>query len=203
MPERYIEVDRTQFENFLSSKGFSQSIVNKEIVYSRPHADNQNLFVRVYTSISTDNSVARTVGSDAIRVVCVLDNGIKSYGIGKFPRVYRTGSQESVHARTYERILSAFQRCDEWLKEREGSYIGNVGDELRRTVSVVGRKPYNNKFLFTMNDENKNVLTYWSVRDLLQVGEMYDIKFFVKRHHTFQNKKQTEIDNVVGRRIIQ
>ena len=116
MTTRYISIDTNRFENFLSSKGFDKTVEGSEIVYKRLHHKNKNLCVKVYTSIKTNAFVARACGEDAIRITAVFC-GERSFGIGKFPRVYRTGSEQKVFNRTLERMREAYTRCNEWIKQ--------------------------------------------------------------------------------------
>jgi len=119
MTTRYIEVDSKKFEKFLQEKGFvcETPKEGKELVYVICHEYNPNVRVKVYTSIANGADVARSVGKDAIRVVCIFDNGEKSFGIAKMPRVYRTGSQEKVEARTLERMLEAYRMGSRWIRK--------------------------------------------------------------------------------------
>lgn len=116
MTARYIELDAATFEQFLASKGFERSVQHNEVVYSRAHNNCKDLKVKIYTSITDGSSVARAGGGDAIRVCAVFANDIKSFGVAKQPRVYRTGSQELIQTRTLERMRAAYKRCSEWLK---------------------------------------------------------------------------------------
>ena len=121
MATRYIEVDSDKFETFLKSKGFVREHTEKgkEIVYARCNEFNSNIIVKIYTSITEGAEVARSIGSDAIRVVCIFDNGKRSFGIAKLPRVYRTGSQEKVEARTLERMREAYRVGNRWIREHK------------------------------------------------------------------------------------
>lgn len=103
-------------EAFLQSKGFERTTQGNEVVYFRKHDRYPNIQVKVYTSIKIGSVVARTCGDDAIRVVSIFDDGKKSFGIGKFPRVYRTGTQDAVFERTLIRMKQAYQSCNEWLR---------------------------------------------------------------------------------------
>lgn len=118
---RYIEVDSNQFVEFLKSKGFvrEQTEIGKEVVYTFCHEYNPNVRVKVYTSITEGAEIARSVGRDAIRVVCIFNNGEKSFGIAKMPRVYRTGSQEKVQARTLDRMREAYRAGSQWITKNK------------------------------------------------------------------------------------
>lgn len=116
MTTRYIELNSSLFDAFLTSKGFASSVQGSEIVYTRAHEVNKNLFVKVYSSISANVSIARECGGDAIRIVAIYNDGNRSFGIFKSQRVYRTGSQEAVHQRTYERMREAYMKLNEWRR---------------------------------------------------------------------------------------
>jgi hypothetical protein len=250
----YVEVDSDQFKAFLVAQGFSESIAHNEVVFVKRYEAYPELMVKVFTSIKIGEDTARDCGSDAIRVVAVFDNNIKSFGIGKFARVYRTTSQESVHQRTLSRIEEAFARCKEWRdKQVEGrkaealpvkskhvvgvvcppenncdyvrcqndryrredaedvrktfdaivsNHVGRLGEVIRATVKVIKRFPWSDRFLFTMQDDVGHVLTFWTKKDLLQLNETYDIHGRVKGFNTFRNIKQTELTEVVGKRVV-
>ena len=224
----YTEIDSAAFEEFLSSQGFERGVANNEVVYSLRYLDTP-LYIKLYTSISTDASTARECGADAVRCVVVGRNGERTWGVGKFSRVYRTTSQASVHERVSSRIDAAFARCKEWCEEQKnkraqinserttkaeapgqrssssdatGSHLGALNDNLRLTVRVICRKEHNGKFLFTMKDEYLHTLIYWSLRDVLQVGETYNIGCKVVGFNSFAGIKQTIISEVVGKRVV-
>jgi len=124
MTDRYIEIDSSQFETFLSDKGFVKSVQHHEVVFTRQHKNNPNIHIRVFTSIRAgqdqkSQDTARARGTDAIRIAAFFDNGERSFGVYKGPRVYRTGSQEKVHERTLERMREAYQRCTDWIKNNQ------------------------------------------------------------------------------------
>lgn len=127
MANIYTELNAAAFENFLQSHGFQRVDTRTEIVYIRRHHRYQHLIVKVYTSLSPDASIARSCGSDAIRVVAIFDNGQRSFGVGKFPRVYRSAPhdlsfedrQAYVFNKALERMRDAYARCNEWLKEQQ------------------------------------------------------------------------------------
>lgn len=116
---RYVEVRRETLETYLQSKGFVRGEFREEVVYTRNHHINPHVHIRVYTSLSTrGHDTARGCGHDAIKVSVFYDNGQgKSFGIGSFPHVYRTGSEEKVVARMYERMVAAYTRANEWVKQ--------------------------------------------------------------------------------------
>lgn len=242
MAEHRCTVDSERFKLFLTGMGFSETIVHEELVFTKRSDVDANLVIKVYTSIAMGADVARAVGKDAIRVVVIFDNGSKTFGVGKFSRVYRTGSHEKVEERTALRIQAAIDRCVEWKGEQAtrqaasnnvrneptakppepviGGHVGAVGDELRIVATVISRKPWSNKFLFTMRgglcctidrgrtevvrtrDDSNDIFTYWSERDVLQAGETYDMRCVVRKHTTFRNVNQTEITKCVGKRVV-
>lgn len=214
MGDRYVEVSSEAFEKLLSDMSFSRTVANNEVVYARSYRDNKNLCIKVYTSISIDAFVARGCGEDAIRICAVWDNGQRSFGVGSFKRVYRTGSQDKVFTRVRERIEEATERCAEWLAEQVaknstlapvetvGEHVGAIGDTMRFTLKVSDRKVWKDKFLFTMKDAQGHTFVYWSGRDLLRLDETYDVRATIKSHNTFRGVRQTEITEVAGKRVI-
>lgn len=121
MVGRYVELNSAKFESFLKHKGFVRETIDsgKEIVYSFCHEYNPNVRVKVYTSIVSGAKTARSVGKDAIRIVCIFDDGSKSFGIAKMPRVYRTGNQEKVEERTLERMREAYRCGSRWIRNNK------------------------------------------------------------------------------------
>ena len=116
---RYVEIPTQVLEDFLKSKGFSRTTQRNEVVYERSHHEWSSVKVKVYTSIKDGRTVARRRGSDSIKVCAVYIPSAfskrKPFGIGKFPRVLRTGTQQAVLDRTYERMVAAYKRCNEWV----------------------------------------------------------------------------------------
>lgn len=115
---RYVEVPASDIEQFLQSKGFSRTVQYQEVVYVLPHEKDPDVKLKVYTSIRTGAAAARNCGKDSIKVCVIFDNGRRSFGIGKFPRVHRTGSPDAVLARTYERMVEAYRRGSQWIREQ-------------------------------------------------------------------------------------
>lgn len=110
---RYIELNAGEFFAFLEGCGFSRlPNVGSEVVFGRQHHKNPNTLVKVYTSIREGDTVGRAVGKDAIRVVAIGFNTTRSWGLWKGPRVYRTGSQEAVQARTLSRMREAYDHLN-------------------------------------------------------------------------------------------
>jgi hypothetical protein len=87
--------------------------------------------------------------------------------------------------------------------ELNGEAFGALREPARLTVKVVSRKPIGDKFLFTFQDDANHTFVYWSKLDRLQVDETYDIGFVVVGWNTFQGRRQTIIDNVNGKRVVQ
>lgn len=213
MTAHYVEIDTASFEEFLMKHGFSRSRFNNEVVYEKAFdAKNPNLKIKVFTSGSVGEQTAREVGQDAIRVVAIFEKGERFYPIFKGKRVHRTTSLESVCERTLERIAAANARCEEWLVDQaarfpppvqiRSQHIGTVGEELRLDVVVVERRPWQDKFLFTMKDDKGNIYTYWTFRDSFQHNEKYSLRATVRAHTIFRGVHQTEVTKVFGKRVI-
>lgn len=75
-----------------------------EIVLCRRHERDNQLVIKVYTSIPRGETECRQAGADAIRVALVREypNGT-SRGVGKTKRVNRTGPAEGVIERVLQR----------------------------------------------------------------------------------------------------
>ena len=115
---RFVSLDADRLSDFLEGLGFSRSVAKNEVVYSKCFGEDINLQCKVYTSCSVGDNVSRGVGSDAIRIVGINDNGTRSFGVYKGARVYRTGSQDAVHSRIKARIDECFARFEEWQAEQ-------------------------------------------------------------------------------------
>jgi hypothetical protein len=128
MSEKFFEVDTEAFKKFLSELGFTQLDCPGEIVYVRHHHKSRSLMVKVYTTIPPRRKKARACGSDAVRIAAVFDNGIRDFGIGRFPRVYRRvpdhlmtkeEQQKFFFDRVLKRMRIAYKRCNDWLKAKK------------------------------------------------------------------------------------
>lgn len=120
MGTRFVEVSREAMVAMLVRSGFTpmpKNHADQELVYFRRHQRDPNVLVKVYTSFSIEPmfAVARGCGDDAIRVVAVFNGGGRNFGICKMPRVYRTGSEAKVIARTYARMREAYGFVNTWL----------------------------------------------------------------------------------------
>lgn len=114
---RFVSVPSEKLESFLKDKGFKRTETRTEVVYVFNHKVNKNIQIKVYTSIKIGNQAARGCGKDAIRVCAVFNNGKKSFGIAKLPRVYRTGSVDKVLDRMLERMREAYSVSTDWAKK--------------------------------------------------------------------------------------
>lgn len=123
----YVPVPALVLEGFLQSKGFTRTVQYQEVVYIRRHEENPNVLVKVYTSIRVGASQARNRGADSIKVCTVFDNGHKSFGLGKFPRVHRTGSPQLVLERTLTRMRMAYARGSEWIEGQRALRADQAG----------------------------------------------------------------------------
>lgn len=120
----FVAVPAETIERFLQEKGFTRTIQRAEVVYERCHNEDPCVKVKVYTSIrigrdgqTTDQT--RECGKDSIKVCTVVEWYRKSFGIGKFPHVFRVGSTEQVLERMYQRMRAAYQRGTTWLHEQK------------------------------------------------------------------------------------
>lgn len=123
MATTYVQVPSEDIIALLESKGFRPveglgAYRTKELVYERAHEENPAVKVRVYTSVAKGQVVARRRAKDSIKV-CTVVVGRKTFGIGKFPRVHRTGSTEKVLARMLERMRAAYRRGTDWIREQK------------------------------------------------------------------------------------
>lgn len=228
---QFVSLDANSFEAFFQHLGFTRSLSNYEVVYSKPYPSFPQISYKVYTSIREGDPVARDVGKDAIRTVAILTSGDKTYPIFRGKRIHRTTSQASVESRIVDRISEATTRCEQWCAEQaakrapkilsassstpnetgghpssantSGEHVGRLGDILRLTLVVSNRKEWNGKFLFTMKDKEGNQFIYWTKKDVLQKDEMYDMRAKITGYNTFAGIKQTILSECAGKRVIQ
>jgi hypothetical protein len=125
----YVTVPAQAIEDFCEAKGFTRTTQRNEVVYVRASRRNPDVKIKVYTSIRAGRSTARGNGKDSIKVCAVFDNGRKSFGIGRFPRVHRTGSTEAVLARVLERLMAAAARANEWIGQNDGAWRERLADK--------------------------------------------------------------------------
>ena len=120
---RYVEVDRTAFIEALESKGFTPDPeAYGELVYVRQHHRDPTMYVKIFTSMPLHAGDARGKGEDAIRVLLIFKNPKTNKGgcLYKAARVYRTGSQDAVIARTFERAREAYGEANKRSKASKG-----------------------------------------------------------------------------------
>lgn len=115
MSTSFVPVPAATLEGFLRSLRFERTVRYNEVVYERRSARNPSVVMKVYTSIRQGDSLVRASGKDAIRVCVVFDDGVRSFGIGKFPPVPRVHSVDSVLRRLRERLVAASERGREWM----------------------------------------------------------------------------------------
>jgi len=220
----YFPIDSAKFESFLQGLGFTRTVSHNEVVYERAHKSEPALKTKVYTSSRTGAESARDVGKDAIRIISILqkEGSDKSYPIFRGARVYRTTSQKSVEDRTAERIEEAETRCDQWLAERAskrfvpqhteencqpcadaGEYFGKLGETVRLTLTVKDKTPWRDKFVFVMHDDVGHVFTFWSEKQVLIVGETYDMSARIRGFRTWDGVRQTNLVDCKGKRVVQ
>lgn len=117
MAARYVVVSRETIEDFLRSKHFERTVQATEVVYVFRHQRDPRVVVKVYTSIRDGARNARGRGEDAIRVATVFDDGQRSFGVGKFPKVLRTGSEQLILDRVYSRVREAYLRGSRYIRD--------------------------------------------------------------------------------------
>jgi hypothetical protein len=113
----FVSVPAKDIEGFCEARGFARTVQRREVVYVRRSRENPDVQIKVYTSIRTGAAAARSSGRDSIKVCAVFDNGRRSFGLCKLPRVHRTGSTEKVLARVLSRIKDAAAFANRWIAE--------------------------------------------------------------------------------------
>ena len=156
----YVEIPAQSIFEQMEEIGFSRFIHGNEIVYTREHNAYPGLFIILYTSIKEGETSARDCGKDAIRVVTLFKKGEKEYAIGKFAKIYRTGSVESVLDRIIGRCREAYHHCTLWAREKymlpNLSKPSSKEEAIKAYDLLMGVKD-NNKYL---TYEQKNNITW-------------------------------------------
>jgi hypothetical protein len=199
----YVALDGPRFEKFLADKGFLRGVAGSEIVYSLSVKEHPRFVIRCYTTIADGDVLGRNCGADAIRVCAILNvpEEHRSFGIWKSRRVYRTGSQRAIEARTNDRIDEAHAKIREHITG-SGAYAGAIGSQLRMELTVVARMLVSNRTnLFTFKDANGRTFIYWTDKDILVPSKRYVLSFTVKAHDVFNGVKRTTITEVRGKQI--
>lgn len=131
--DRYVEVPSGRFEDFLRGKGFERTVRRGEVVYLRRHHRDSRYVVAVYTTISDGAARARPIGKDAIKVSAFMfvdpADPIRTRGIAKCQRVFRTGTVEGVLERVYMRMREAYAVCNQRIGS--GGGLGSPGEHRR------------------------------------------------------------------------
>jgi hypothetical protein len=129
MSATYQEITATEMKDFMNYIGFEEADPNhpcKETVYEAPYGE--GFKIRIYSTI--ENGSGRGVGGDAIRVVCVNEEG---QGFHSMKRVHRT---QNWRKNVLERIDTIFDTmpmpkkcsCDNGIllpkKSKNGIFLG-------------------------------------------------------------------------------
>ena len=101
----YTVITIEEMINFLSAKkGWVMTDPGKGETYFDFPVKDTEVIIRVWSSIC--GNISRAKGKDAIRVVLLIDKGIKTIGVKKYPRVTR---QENWKQNLKARILDAYE----------------------------------------------------------------------------------------------
>jgi len=133
MAGRYVEIEAAEMDHFLSDRfGFSESSdfggSAKELVYDYKFStkSGQNLAIVVYTSIDERTGVARSNGSDAIRIALMWKNDGDWRAIGSTKRVNRISTwRKNLKKRLSnwkDMLVGQCDNCGAPLTVRSGEY---------------------------------------------------------------------------------
>lgn len=116
----YVKLNREKFEKFLQACGFTKTVYGHEVVYVRRNHHYSSVLVKVWTSLPASGGDVRDAGEDAIRISVAYESDIAyqgktSFGIHKGKKVLRTGTEEAIIDRVYERMREAYQASNEWI----------------------------------------------------------------------------------------
>ncbi len=113
--KRFVEVSRKAMVDAFEKAGFIGDADGGELVFTRRHALDPSMVVKVYTSMpGYAGGDARPCGEDAIRVCLIFENARtgRSGGLYKAKRVFRTGSEAKVIERTLERARECYAEAN-------------------------------------------------------------------------------------------
>lgn len=117
----YVKLGRDKFEKFLQACGFVRTVYGGEVVYVRRNHHYHSVLVKVWTSLPASGGDVRAAGEDAIRISAAYESdlsyqGKTSFGIFKGKKVLRTGTEEAIIDRVYERMREAYVASNQWLQ---------------------------------------------------------------------------------------
>jgi hypothetical protein len=130
----FVSVPAKAIEDFCAARGFVRTVQRQEVVYVRRSRENPDVQIKVYTSVRVGGGTRRC-GEDSIKVCAVFDNGRKSFGICKLPRVHRTGSAEKVLTRVLSRIKDAAARANQWIAANGGGASRAMRERLEEKAA--------------------------------------------------------------------
>lgn len=112
----FVTLFAAEISNKFVPAGFTKSVANTEVVYSRPHRD-PRFTIKIYTSLTDGEAHTRSCGADAIRVCLVYTNPLtgKTSGVGKATRVNRVGTDDGVLNRTLERAREMWSLANQQI----------------------------------------------------------------------------------------
>lgn len=115
--------------SLLEGKGFTRSIEDGEVVYTRAHLSDARMRVLIYTRIPVRGGWQP---ASKIRIVTLFVTPSKTYPIGRFPPVAGCGIQEEALNRILETARAAYARGSEWLsrskdKDAERNQVKSAG----------------------------------------------------------------------------
>lgn len=136
----FVSVPAKEISDFCESKGFARTVQRHEVVYVRRSRANSSVVIKVYTSVRVGDAAARRSGKDSIKVCAVFDDGRRSFGICKLPRVHRTGSAEKVLGRVLSRIKDAAERANRWIADNDASARSAASERVSEKAAFANRE---------------------------------------------------------------
>lgn len=126
--DRFVVVPAEVFEACMKEHGFDEAVgkSRSERVYRRKHHRDTRYVVYIYSSIAHGRAVARSKGTDAIRVCIVFEDGMRTSGVASLPKVLRTAPKgiamraDFVMMRVVERAREAYAKINNILKMQNG-----------------------------------------------------------------------------------
>ncbi len=118
---RYVDVPLRNISFVLVQAGFHRLDVRGEVTYERKHDLDSKLRVLVYTSVPEFDTVSRSVGKDAIRIVAQLvwyraGESVPRTKTLYTGRVYRVTSVEGVLERMLDKARQGYAACNAFIR---------------------------------------------------------------------------------------
>jgi len=179
---QYTAISLAEMDNALrADKGWTRSVQGRarEHVYSYTLKGDSGIQIKVWSSIHVDNSQARGVGRDAIRVCAVRGN----FGYIKSTRVHRVGGWRN---NLRNRVMSVIREAKERLFRESNRPTPSISDADRAAIEFLTGRSH------TWNLLN-SFARQWEARQRLSVRQWEILRGAVQRERERQEKAASRV----------